>query len=184
MNLSVEHVLFFTLVVCGLYYLMGRCDCKEGIVIDDQGLPFKESRELCPEAGATGACYAYNQNCIYDISCSNEKNVGEGCIVGPNPDMSKETRYPCRICRTDPTDLRGYEQCPENANDINSGEIPFLPIIADRKGGCAGTRYGCCANGKDSATSKDDPCKQKKHHKKHHKKHNKKHHKKHHKKTS
>lgn len=30
MNLSVEHVLMFALVVCALYYLMGGCDCKEG----------------------------------------------------------------------------------------------------------------------------------------------------------
>jgi hypothetical protein len=29
MDLSVEHVLMFALVVCALYYLMG-CDCKEG----------------------------------------------------------------------------------------------------------------------------------------------------------
>lgn len=30
MNLSVEHVFMFTLVVCALYYLMGKCGCKEG----------------------------------------------------------------------------------------------------------------------------------------------------------
>jgi len=28
MNLSVEHVLMFALVVCVFYYLMGKCDCK------------------------------------------------------------------------------------------------------------------------------------------------------------
>jgi len=178
MDLSVEHVLLFALVVCGLYYLMGRCDCKEGIVIDPtSGVPFGEAyaSALCPEEGATGACYGYNQNCIFDHSCSYEKNTGKGCIVEPNSDMSKETRYPCRICRTDPNDLREYKQCPENPNDNNS-DVPSLPIIPDKIGGCTSTRYGCCANGTDYATSSDDPCKQKKNTiKKRHKKNRKKH---------
>ena len=183
MNLSVEHVLLFGLVVCALYYLMGGCDCKEGIIIDDQGIPFEkfEGEKLCPVSGATGACYAYNQNCIYDESCKDKQNIGTGCIVGPNADMSKETRYPCRICRTDYNDLRGYKQCPENANDSNNSDVPFLPIIPDKIGGCAGSRYGCCANGRDFAKSSNDSCKQKKHYKKiikNHKKHHKKHHKK------
>jgi hypothetical protein len=38
MNLSVEHVLMFALVVCALYYLMG-CDCKEGLPLDRCGGP-------------------------------------------------------------------------------------------------------------------------------------------------
>jgi len=126
MNLSVEHVLLFGLVVCALYYLMGGCDCKEGIIIDNRGIPFEkfEGEQLCPEAGATGACYAMDQNCIHDESCKDEQNIGTGCVVEPNADMRKETRYPCRICRTDSTDLRGYKQCPENANDNNSDVPP------------------------------------------------------------
>ena len=184
MNLSVEHILLFGLVVCALYYLMGGCDCKEGIIFF-KGIPLEKNKgeQLCPEAGATGACYAYKQNCIHDESCKHEQNIGTGCIVEPNADMSKETRYPCRICRTDSGDLRGYKQCPENANDSNnSDEVPFLP---DKIGGCAGTKYGCCADGKTSAKHLNDPCKQKKHYK-NHKKHHKKHHKnnKHHKKQN
>ena len=140
MNLSVEHVLMFVLVVCAFYYLMGSCGCKEGIIIDNQGLPLKE-KEVCPEAGATGACYAWNQNCIYDESCKDGQNIGTGCVVEPNADMRQETRYPCRICRTDPSDLRGYKQCPENANDNNSGEIPFLPIIPHRHSSSYSTDY-------------------------------------------
>ena len=29
-EMKVEHVLMFALVVCALYYLMGKCGCKEG----------------------------------------------------------------------------------------------------------------------------------------------------------
>jgi len=43
MNLSAEHVLMFALVICALYYLMNKCDCRrvEGLT------PFSAEVEEC-----------------------------------------------------------------------------------------------------------------------------------------
>ena len=48
MNISVEHVLMFALVVCVFYYLMGNCGCKEGYV-DQKSFCENELKNcLCP----------------------------------------------------------------------------------------------------------------------------------------
>jgi len=49
MNLSVGHVLMFALVVCALYYILGKCDCTEGYV-DPKLAAHDKARNKCSHA--------------------------------------------------------------------------------------------------------------------------------------
>ena len=55
MNLSVEHILMFALVVCALYYLMGNCDCKEGYV-DPKLEAHNKARNKCSHVVKSCIC--------------------------------------------------------------------------------------------------------------------------------
>ena len=71
MNLSVEHVLMFALVVCALYYLMGKCGCRrfEGMT----------GQDWCQMTEGTGTDYDSkgNPTCV-DVSILNLNPEGTG----------------------------------------------------------------------------------------------------------
>jgi len=67
MNLSVEHVLLFALVVCALYYLMGSCGCKEGYT----------------PSGKKGDCCNHDKECDSDNCSMWDKGMWDGnCGIG------------------------------------------------------------------------------------------------------
>mgnify|MGYP000993824400 CR=1 FL=1 len=64
MNLSVEHVLMFALIVCALYYLMGSCGCKEGYT------PSGKPGDCCRKNGDCDSYYCkWTQSVLWDGTC-------------------------------------------------------------------------------------------------------------------
>ena len=56
MNLSAEHVLMFALVICALYYLMNKCDCKEGYVDPKSFCENEMKKCVCPDLTKAEDC--------------------------------------------------------------------------------------------------------------------------------
>ena len=61
MNLNVEHVLMFALVVCALYYLMGKCGCKEGYEDQTSFCENEFIKCVCPDL-------TKEQDCIHKVN--------------------------------------------------------------------------------------------------------------------
>lgn len=76
MNLSVEHVLMFALVICALYYLIGKCDCKEGYVDPLDLIYFCENEFIkcvCPDL-------TKEQDCIHTVNNMETVDPAKGVI--------------------------------------------------------------------------------------------------------
>ena len=97
MNLSVENVLLFALVVCALYLLVNRCGCKEGMKNSDEPENSSDCERLCEE---NKVGLSIGQQCVYDKRC--EKG-GAGCKIGGIT--------LCRICDNDET--TDYSPCAD-----------------------------------------------------------------------
>ena len=95
MNLSVENVLLFALVVCALYFLMNRCGCKEGMKNSGNPENSSDCERLCSERRVG---LSIGQQCVYDKDC--EKG-GIGCKIGGIT--------LCRLCDND--DSTDYPSC-------------------------------------------------------------------------
>uniref|UniRef100_A0A6C0FEI0 Uncharacterized protein n=1 Tax=viral metagenome TaxID=1070528 RepID=A0A6C0FEI0_9ZZZZ len=134
MNLSIEHVLLFGLVVCALYYLMGGCDCKEGFVYDNSGIKAAK-QTMCPkdEEFPTSGCWStlpdgQQQSCIIDTRCKDVAGSLKKKVTNSDGTPWNETgcieKTPCHYC--------GFGNHPEC---------------------CELSKYGCCADGKTPASA-------------------------------
>ena len=103
MNINIQSVLLFALVLYALYYLLNRCSCKEGM--KDSGDPKNSSdcKRLCKEKKVG---LSQGQQCVYDATC---KGGGAGCNIAGS--------LLCRLCDDNSTiynDCKGYSPPPSN----------------------------------------------------------------------
>jgi hypothetical protein len=120
MNLSVEHVLMFALVVCALYYLMGKCDCKEGYVDPKSFCENEFSKCVCRGLITLEECKAKvdygevdakggNKKCSeidWDVGAARSK--GDGAWFGRAPFCDGECPTGWTLCETSRTSA-GHE---------------------------------------------------------------------------
>jgi hypothetical protein len=66
MDLSVENVLMFALVVCALYYLMGNCRCR---LVEGVKPPHNKEEGACCNMG----------DCVPPLQCSMRGMCARGC---------------------------------------------------------------------------------------------------------
>lgn len=94
MNLNVDRVLMFALVVCVFYYLIGSCGCKEGWdnAENTNWCENKMKRCLCRKTGIF-----HSPNRVENRSCNDEvdnimlpeimrANMSDKCIMYPYQD--------------------------------------------------------------------------------------------------
>jgi hypothetical protein len=96
-------------------------------------------QNYCPEMKAN---FAKTVPAIVDVAKTYYKNYKGLSLLNPR-NVSKLTSNIKKICDNQPSPP------PPPAADISQGML----------GGCAGTRYGCCADGRTSASYDNDPCK-------------------------
>ena len=83
MNLNIEHVLMFALVVCALYYLMGKCDCKEGYVDPKSFCENEFAKCVCQGRTSTEGCTDKVNYMEADAKGGNKKCSEIDWVVGP-----------------------------------------------------------------------------------------------------
>ena len=127
MNINIQSVLLFALVLYALYYLLNRCSCKEGM--KDSGDPKNSSdcKRLCKEKKVG---LSQGQQCVYDATC---KGGGAGCNIAGS--------LLCRLCDDNSTiynDCKGYSPPPSNPSP------PPAPSPSNYKCDCRDPFYSNC----------------------------------------
>ena len=185
MNLSVEHVLMFALVVCALYYLMGKCGCKEGyddydvtdgLVLhgdDSYAKIFCQSEYnkcLCNGDTASTCKEKVDKETSRVTSGKYCKDVGYFAFEGGDAGSFWVRSNPglCRIVDGECA-FTGTENCPSYMDNIGSIEtedpyalsnLAFAEYITDTRATCK--KYRClnkALNDTSNLSTPDERCK-------------------------
>lgn len=175
MNLSVEHVLMFALVICALYYLMGKCGCKEGYddyeITDNLVLHGDDSSEkiFCQSEYNKCLCNGGNAiDCKTEIDQKTDKTSGKQCkdVDYYSFEESNAGSFWVRsndsLCRIVDGEcaLTGTEKCPSYMNMIGYVEtkdpyalsnLAFAEYFTNNRPTC--NRYRCLNKALDDTTN-------------------------------